>query len=481
MSGKAAAVVLAAALLTNAPVLGSDTRAGIIFVGDILLARNVDREIRETRESPWRNIASRLRKASHVIGNLEGATGEPDGCRDTGDGAPCFVVAEDHLQLLAGAGFTALGLENNHSTDLGADRKFVTQQSLERNGVRGLTLKDSPWYFTVGPNVVGVVAYNEVAAPNAPPVTVPDVELAQKIRLAKQLANMVVVYVHWGNELQDWPSEQQRRHARWLIGRGADMVIGHHPHVIQGQECVDGRPVVYSLGNHVFDQKYPMTKTGQALECTFRADTPACRFLRTETPASSTFPASIEDDSALSGFWKSCQPKARPFQTIAGATARASPGTAISSATDKKIEFRSALSSFTLPAPELLSIAPVRFGNDDQDRFLLTLETRYSPLDKTTAPRPYVYGIGKRGLNAKWRGSALAWPLLDITTVRADGIDYLCALHRGDSFLAPDPDTRIRRTQVYRWNGFGFSAYESARLQADCERSYQSFLHDTES
>jgi poly-gamma-glutamate synthesis protein (capsule biosynthesis protein) len=92
---------------------------------------------------------------------------------------------------------------------------------------------------------------------------------------------------------------------------------------------------------------------------------------------------------------------------------------------------------------------------DDGQPLLLALERHPSAMDGEVATRPHVYAVGDRGLVAKWRGTALAWPLLD-AVVDADG--SVCALHRGDSFLRLDRTVTATRTMRYRWNGFGFSA-----------------------
>ena len=64
-----------------------------------------------------------------------------------------------------------------------------------------------------------------------------------------------LVSVHWGSELLEWPTSEQRRAARWLIAQGADLIVGHHPHVVRPAECLAGKPGFYSLGNHVFDRR----------------------------------------------------------------------------------------------------------------------------------------------------------------------------------------------------------------------------------
>src|ERR1700689_3414779 len=124
------------------------------------------------------------------------------------------------------------------------------------------------------------------------------VALDQKIRLARALANLVVVSIHWGDELMDWPSEIQRQDAAWLIARGADLIIGAHPHVVQKPECVLGRPVFFSLGNHVFDQKYPATKQGLIADCRIGRNSLRCSGIRTETPIASSFPESAKTEES---------------------------------------------------------------------------------------------------------------------------------------------------------------------------------------
>ncbi len=103
---------------------------------------------------------------------------------------------------------------------------------------------------------------------------------------------------------------------------------------------------------------------------------------------------------------------------------------------------------------------------------LLSLERHNSSIDDEVGLRPYVYAIGPHGLIARWRGSALAWPLIDAMESK-DGV--LCALHRGDSFLMPDPAIKTTRIAAYRWNGFGLPA---SKLQRNVIRSFVSPRHE---
>jgi poly-gamma-glutamate synthesis protein (capsule biosynthesis protein) len=105
---------------------------------------------------------------------------------------------------------------------------------------------------------------------------------------------------------------------------------------------------------------------------------------------------------------------------------------------------------------------------------LFTVERHPSPIDGEDGPRPYVYDVTPHGLVARWRGSALAWPLLDATLMTGeDGRAYVCALHRSDSFIMLDgPDRAPLRTQVYAWNGFGFSGVTDGELTKRCAAEF---------
>ena len=110
-------------------------------------------------------------------------------------------------------------------------------------------------FFRVGDLTVAIVAITTVKAADGRVQQVPSVEVAQKLRLARQLANLVVVSIHWGNELQDWPTDEQQQQARWLVEHGADLIVGHHPHVVQSphasraSQCSSRWATIFSIRN----------------------------------------------------------------------------------------------------------------------------------------------------------------------------------------------------------------------------------------
>mgnify|MGYP003322473107 CR=1 FL=1 len=83
----------------------------------------------------------------------------------------------------------------------------------------------------------------------------------------------IVCILHWGVEFQALPIPQQRREAALLINAGSDALVGHHPHVCEPLEFLQGRPVFYSLGNFVFDQHLPEACVGQIARLVLKSDT----------------------------------------------------------------------------------------------------------------------------------------------------------------------------------------------------------------
>ena len=448
IAGSALAVGSAAAAVWPGP----RPSVRMLFTGDILLARQVLAEMRRTGESPFDSVRPLFASAAWVAGNFEGAIGSPRSCvaRDT---LMCFSSLDTAPALLARAGFKAVFVENNHAGDLGANGRQRTRDVMRAAGLLAVDFDHSPRFTRLGGLTVATVAVSLVRGADGQAQSIPSVALAQKLRLARALADVVVASIHWGTELQDWPSEAQRTAAEWLVDHGADLVVGHHPHVVQASECVHGRPVFYSLGNFVFDQRYPQTKAGLIADCTLRGRRLRCGALTTHALPGSAAPAISDGPQAraLAG----CVVNLPAPLTVSGYVLRPEPWSASASDDGTVIEgLRRGAPRWATRRVDLVSL---QAGLTDTGGapLVLALERHSSPMDGEDAVRPHVYAVTDRGFVARWRGTALAWPLVDAVM---DDRGRLCALHRGDSFLRPEPQTPSRRTMVYRWNGFGFSA-----------------------
>ena len=190
----------------------------------------------------------------------------------------------------------------------------------------------------------------------------------------------------------------------------------------------------------------------------------SCSALATRTPPGSFRPVPAEGGAAAAAPLASCRvPLGRELE-VAGTLLR--PWRQAGDADSLVLEgIRDGRVAFRTRPSHLLSIEAANFSADGPP-LLLALERHPSPIDGERGVRPYVYEVGPRGLVARWRGSALAWPLVDATLL--PGTHLLCALHREDSFLALDPAAPASRTAVYRWNGFGFAGEDDAERLTAC-------------
>ncbi len=454
MSGRSA--LLAALLIVptaSAQTAPSDFR--MLFTGDVMMSRLVRIEMEHRRADPWAGFSELFKSASLVGGNFESAVGDAAKCVATNE--LCFAVPDSAAEAMKQAGFSLVTAENNHSGDLGQAGRSETREAFRQSDMAALDFDMSPQFFRFGDLTVGMIAVTTIKAADGRVQQIPSIELTQKLRLARQLANLVVVSIHWGNELQDWPTDAQQQQARWLVEHGADLIVGHHPHVVQAPACVEGRPVFFSLGNHLFDQKYAETKEGLIADCHVRADRLLCGALSTHTDQTTAFPRLTGRSTAADEALAACSPQLGPGTEIDGATIRPEPWSANQPVDGIILDgFRAGSLAWQSRRQNLVSLQLVT--SMAAETLLLSLERHNSSIDDEVGLRPYVYAIGPNGLIARWRGSALAWPLIDAVE-SSDGV--LCALHRGDSFLLPDPAAKTTRIAAYRWNGFGFTGIET--------------------
>jgi len=290
-----AGIFAAGALGQAQPQLQSQPKTvRLLFTGDILLSRDVASEWQRRKLSPWIHLADFFRGAQWLSGNFEGALGSPAECVRP---APlCFAVPDSSVVLLKTAGFSGVTFENNHAGDLGLNGRERTRKLLQAHSLAAVSFDNSPHIVQVVGTRLALVSLTLISAADGRVQRIPSSELAKKLVVARERADLVVVSIHWGAEYQKLPGTQQRAQARWLVQHGADLIVGHHPHVVQPAECIDGHPVFFSLGNHVFDQTYPPTKEGLIAECRLTSGKLACQGIPTRTDDWTTYPRL--DDSA---------------------------------------------------------------------------------------------------------------------------------------------------------------------------------------
>lgn len=254
------------------------TPGSMLFTGDIFLGRDVER-LSNVRSAayPFEKTRSLLDTADIVVGNFEAPI--PITHVSTPDFSFAFSVPEDRMQVLAEVGFDALSLANNHTLDYGVSGLLNTRRVCAEAGIvcggdpKEIT-NTSRTYHTVGDTTVGLLSLNAVS------VTYTSSTIHEALRTLNDTADVQVAYVHWGTEYEHAHDQNQAKLARLLVDNGVDLVVGHHPHVVQDIEMYNGALIVYSLGNYIFDQYFDESvMTGVLLEVTFESDELTVRFI----------------------------------------------------------------------------------------------------------------------------------------------------------------------------------------------------------
>lgn len=235
---------------------------------------------------PLAGVAPLLARADLLLANLEA----PFLADTTGvaraEKTYTFAVPPRHLGVLTAAGLDVVTLANNHILDFGPAGLESTRALLETAGIAhagsGADREGAHRHVLVerAGRRVAVLAYNHVfpedfwAGPDRPGTAhADDAGLAREVARAAAQADIVVVTFHWGAEGMETPKDYQRILARIAVDNGADLVVGHHPHVLQPLEWYRGRLIAYSLGNFVF-ASYSETPTGALLLVRFAGEEP---------------------------------------------------------------------------------------------------------------------------------------------------------------------------------------------------------------
>lgn len=237
-------------------------RFSMIAVGDIMTDRNVGKAIAANGvTSILEKVRDLTRDADVSFANLECplSTVGPHAPQDC-----VFRARPETVKVLPDGGFDVVSLANNHTFNAGREGVLQTFDNLDKHGIKycGGNRDRRGDLATVlevgeGPVRVGFIAatdlsfehgsYNKVAFDRA--------NLTAQIQAARPLCDILCVSFHWGDEYQDMPNQRQKNTARAAIRAGADLVLGHHPHTLQGIEVYQGKPILYSMGNFVFDQR----------------------------------------------------------------------------------------------------------------------------------------------------------------------------------------------------------------------------------
>jgi poly-gamma-glutamate synthesis protein (capsule biosynthesis protein) len=455
-------------------VPGISFAQGLRFYGDILLSRGIGEFANDNGELPLRKLIDSFLGSDVIqIANLEGAVGDTSQCAKGRN--PCFNIKADLLNLLVG--FDVINLQNNHSLDLGVKGlQDSIRETIKRN-ITPLGGKKFSVVIDTENGNIGIIALTDVMNnPNDREyVAMADSPDALKeIRRLREISTIVAVYLHWGRELDDVPTERMKELTLKFIQAGADIIVGTHPHVVGKVHCIQGKPVVYSLGNFLFDQKYEDTKRGAVLQCEINGKSKlTCALIGHETPLNSYLPSLVNNEpyKKENEQLALCAPEVQ--KTWTGMFSIDQKEKRLILKKDRNHPTLSYLEMYDLrtgkkelrsPSMPVVKLQPFDVNGDNILEIML-IQNIFSSLDNEVAKRVYIYSLDKN-FHALWRGSALSRPLVDALFIRdRNNLPILIALHTSDSFLLRRRNTTERIVMGYRWNGFGFSGLKEIKLK----------------
>jgi poly-gamma-glutamate synthesis protein (capsule biosynthesis protein) len=304
------------------------------FVGDVFVNRANPQEI-------FSDIREVLSAPDILFGNLEGVYSNE---ARRAPGATSFLTGPSNcLDVYANVGFDVMSLANNHIVDAGHGVLLENRRRLLAQGVSvcgaGETLKQArapalreanglrvaylayASTFPIGyealadrPGLAPMRAYNSMQWPftglHAPGMfplvtTVPDSgdlsNLAEDIARAREVADIVITSFHWGDyTCRYYLTDHETRTARYCIDQGADMVVGHHHHVLRGMEWYKGRPILYGMGHFVFDTQLKWD-AAQMRTALYRMERFSGQFFDQTAWRDGWWPFPLADDGYLTG------------------------------------------------------------------------------------------------------------------------------------------------------------------------------------
>lgn len=233
----------------------------ILNFGDMMFARDVEKSL-SSGINPFEKIkgpeGNFLRGIDLISANLEGPITDNIDCVKK---AYSFKFKQSVTSLIAKSNVNIVNLANNHISDCKEQGVIDTKNYLTKNNIDFFG-DPIPQNSFVEKEINGKkIALIGIDTTTHTYAQTQYLELIRKLKEGKR-NDYVIVNIHWGYEYHDNPSQEQKDIAHLLIDNGADLIIGHHPHVIQPMEIYENKVIFYSLGNFIFDQVGEKTNTG---------------------------------------------------------------------------------------------------------------------------------------------------------------------------------------------------------------------------
>ncbi len=232
----------------------------LLFVGDLMLDRHVKTKIQQNGTAYLfsKLLAEQPDFFNHydlISANLEGAITK-DGEHYAPSGENDFAFSPATIAELKNYNFNFFNLANNHLTDQANQGVEETRQNLSDLGFNFSGCPDakigdcSSTMVNLNDYKFAMIGFSQVYQ------SLDETAVTKIISDLSTTTDLQIVNIHWGNEYQHQYNQTQQTLAHAMIDAGADIIIGHHPHVVQGIEIYKNKPIFYSLGNFIFDQYF---------------------------------------------------------------------------------------------------------------------------------------------------------------------------------------------------------------------------------
>lgn len=238
----------------------TDPTVNLMFAGDVTLADSFADTVGKDYKWAFAELQA-YREADIAMVNLENPLTTAE--TPLPDKQFNFKADPESVAVLKDGGIDLVNLANNHTLDFQAQGLIDTLETLNQAGIqhvgagRNRTEARRPTIMEVKGQRIAYLGYYGAdfgAATDSAAGTnyAEESQISADIKALRPQVDWIVVNYHWGEELAEYPAEWQRDLGRFTIDQGADLVVGHHPHVLQGAEIYKGRAIAYSLGNFIF-------------------------------------------------------------------------------------------------------------------------------------------------------------------------------------------------------------------------------------
>ena len=205
----------------------------------------------------FKAIKDIFRNGDIVFGNLEALISNKT--NKNGFEANFFRAEPNVIEGLKNARFNVLSVANNHIMEHGERAFLATVSLLKENNISPVGVANKTEILEIDGFKIAIIGYSFIDDFISNPLynkVDSERKILGDIRSMRDSVDLVILSLHWGYEYIPFPSPEQVEIGRKLIDCGADVILGHHAHVIQGYEIYKGRPIIYGFGNFIFDHTY---------------------------------------------------------------------------------------------------------------------------------------------------------------------------------------------------------------------------------